>query len=260
MRRFLLAATALLGASIYPALADSGEVPDRKAIQKPLRSGPKNDQRPIVTLRYGKLTVTLSEETGNGPDLCDPAASSTCKAAVIRGQSDGRPAFILYELSNGTTAGDLELKRLDPRTGLPQVVFHYWTGGAHCCDGSTIVTAGNAGQWHVIDAGEGEGGEFIDIAHEGISEFVRSDDDSITNFLLTRVRIPRLGILRLQGTQLVDVTREPRYRAFLLQRLDKLEKEFSRSDEKNGFLAGWVAQKSLLGQTKEAWRFHADAL
>ena len=253
MRRLLLAAIALLGAIIHPALAGSRNSTVLKDLEKSVRSGLKDDQQPIATLRHDKLVVTLSEETGNGPDSCDPAASFTCKAAVIRGQFDGRPAFISYELSNGTTAGDLELKRLDPGTKLPQVVFHYWTGGAHCCNGFTILTADDLGQWHVIDAGAGEGGEFIDVAHDGVFEFVRYDNDFKYQFSSYVSSVLPTRILRLQEAQLVDVTGEPRYRAFLLERLKQLEIEFSRVLEKNGFLAGWVAQKSLLGQAKEAW-------
>jgi hypothetical protein len=53
------------------------------------------------------------------------------------------------------------------------------------------------------------------------------------------------------------VTDEPRYRAFLRSRVEEMEAD-ARKDPKlwhsNGFLGGWVAAKSLVGQFDNAWR------
>jgi hypothetical protein len=61
-------------------------------------------------------------------------------------------------------------------------------------------------------------------------------------------------VTKLIEGKLVDVTRLPAYRPFLRQSVQALE--FGRSDEQwrwPGFLGGWVAAKSLLGEGREAW-------
>lgn len=68
---------------------------------------------------------------------------------------------------------------------------------------------------------------------------------------------PPTRIQALRGDKLQDVSKESRYRDFMLMNLRAMESQWATTDnraEPNGYLAGWVAQKALVGQLDDAWR------
>ena len=78
--------------------------------------------------------------------------------------------------------------------------------------------------------------------------------ESATSSGNAEVRV--LRIERLVGDRIIDVTRDPRFQAYLRQDLFQQEHSAALQPElwrQNGFLGGWVAAKALVEQFDEAW-------
>ena len=250
---------------VIPALADStppADPPASPVIARVLYHGKK------VRLDYQTLAVTLDRERSTDPKLCASPTNTTpvaCNVLVAKGEYEGRPAFELFapgeeeSLESGDWAPSLTLRELDRGTPTPQAIFAYSTGGAHCCTSFQIATIDAAGLWHVVDAGHRDGDvgyAFLDLKHDGSSELVGIDESFLYEFASYAGSFAPTSIMKLDGTVLRDVTKSPEYRAFLIQQLRMMETLWKKNpgSEVNGYLAGWVAQKSLLGQANEAWR------
>jgi hypothetical protein len=147
--------------------------------------------------------------------------------------------------------------RLDAASLAPHIVFSAFWGGAHCCTVTKIATLGRGG-WTVVDGEvlDGSGYGFEDIDGDGAYELISSDNSFLYAFApYSESRTP-MQLWRLQGGRLVDATRDPGLAAFHRRRLAAMEHEGDIDPGRwrsNGFLAGWVATKSLVGQFEDAW-------
>lgn len=149
--------------------------------------------------------------------------------------------------------GEISLTHLD-QDGVPEVLFSTYTGGAHCC---TIYTTHSwrghevrRTQTYPLDGG---GGQFQDLNGDGIQEFITVDNSFLYAFSSYAGSFPPLLILSFQEGRWVDVTRQypeqqrsHAWRAYLLIRDANVY-------EVNGPLAGYVAQKILLGEYRDGW-------
>jgi hypothetical protein len=234
-----------------------------------------------ATLRYQNIWVTLDKETSQDRGVCHatPGISpASCEAFVARGVVGKRLEFTMFGVPDSPDRGGstIELRRLDPTTSLPQVVFSFFTGGAHCCMSFQIATTDASGGWHIVDAGQVDAGgrngyvpyAFVDIDNSGSSELVGEDDSFLYAFTSYGGSFEPTRILKLEGLNLTDVTRNPEYRGFLVRQLrgmedaEKQDKSAAKQIDDpgiNGYLAGWVAQKSLLGQAGDAWHTMLDS-
>jgi hypothetical protein len=151
--------------------------------------------------------------------------------------------------------GEISLTPLD-QDGVPEVVFSTYTGGAHCCTIHTIHSwrghEVRRTQTYPLDGG---GGQFQDLDGDGTQEFITVDNGFLYAFSSYAGSFPPLLILSFQAGQWVDVTRQyperqrsHAWRAYLLIR-------DGDTYEVNGPLAGYVAQKILLGEYREGWAF-----
>jgi hypothetical protein len=150
---------------------------------------------------------------------------------------------------------------MDPTTPLPQVVLSYYTGGAHCCRRATIWTQSGANAWTPVNIdGIDENGLAFDFNRVGdVDVIVASDIGFAYVFGCYSCSYPPTKLLALKGTSLRDVTRVAAYRGVLREQLKEMETraEFKPDDTADGygFLAGWTAQKLLLGEPlANAWR------
>jgi hypothetical protein len=151
--------------------------------------------------------------------------------------------------------GTLELKDID-QDAIPEVIVSTYSGGAHCCTNFTIH-GWRQGQSITTETGllNSDGGEFKDLDGTGRQAFWTVDnaflyafDSYADSFAPTRIYYYRAG-------KLVDVTRKYpkvlRTHAWrMYQTLRQNQKEMRST---NGVLAGYVAQKILLGEYKEGW-------
>lgn len=154
-------------------------------------------------------------------------------------------------------SAEVRIVRLDTRTAYPQVVFSYFTGGAHCCMATLIVTSVGA-EWRVLDAGtlDGEVGyEFEDLDADGGNELLSGDNRFLYAFEGYAGSFMPARVQKLAAGELLDVTHRPEYLAYHRQHLAVMTSFVTRDQWRtNGFLAAWVAQKSLVGEGREAWR------
>jgi S1-C subfamily serine protease len=164
---------------------------------------------------------------------------------------DGADITEYYPLNVG-------IVRLDRETSQPQIVLDYFTGGAHCCTVTKIVTLDRSGIWRVVSGGTLDGGGYriADLTGDGVSDLVSVDNAFLYAFDCYVCSAAPIKISRLVGQQIENVTNQPRYQSYLRQDLHRMEYSAKMNQDmlrSNGFLAGWVAAKSLLGEAADAW-------
>jgi hypothetical protein len=102
--------------------------------------------------------------------------------------------------------------------------------------------------------GEFDGAELLatDPVHDGHAVFEIPDNAFLYAFASYAASFTPLKILTVENGAVKDVSRDPRYRPAHESHLKSLIAEVPEEDV-NGFLAGYVAEKSLLGEGREAW-------
>ncbi len=210
------------------------------------------DGQHAATLNYGDLSVTIDGERASDPDTRNTMFTGRYRGKVVF-------SFRIEEAEVREPWPEAHLMRLDLATPLPQVVMTAFTGGAHCCTITKIATAQGPDAWHVLDADQldGEGYQFADIDNDGAKELISFDNSFLYAFASYADSYAPTRIAKLRGSKLADVTDEPRYRGFLRRKVDAMEADARKHPHlwhSNGFLGGWVAAKSLVGQFDNAWR------
>lgn len=154
--------------------------------------------------------------------------------------------------------GGVSLKDLDgDRTA--EVIIETYSGGAHCCTNFRIYSWRND-RFRETETGmlDGSGGTFRDIEGDGKMEFLTADNRFLYTFSSYAGSYPPSRILSFRRSKFEDVTR--RYPKTLRTRLQRMFNAFQdikrhNGTEVNGILAGYVAQKILLGEYEAGWKF-----
>lgn len=200
-----------------------------------------------VRVAHGDLSVELVQRKtpggGDGPAMIGRIGKKIVFETTPREETE-RAAM-----------GDLRLIRLEPGRR-PVAVLGVYTGGLHCCVVTTLASEQADGRWAVTQgrALDGEAYAYEDADGDGRFELTSLDNSFLYAFSSYSASFAAPRISKLVEGKLVDVTRLPQYRPFLRQSAQALE--FGRTDEQwrwGGFLGGWVATKSLLGEGKAAW-------
>jgi hypothetical protein len=153
--------------------------------------------------------------------------------------------------------GGVSLKDLD-NNGISEIIVKAFSGGAHCCTSLDIYTW-NHNKFVKLETGymDGEGGIFQDLDGDGRLEFVTSDNSFLYTFSSYAASFPPSRIYALRNGKLENVTR--RYVKHLKSRaweMYQVLKQVKKGEKDiNGILAGYVAQKALLGEFQQAWKF-----
>ncbi len=204
-----------------------------------------------ATLYAGDLRIKLTKRKLPEGDYA-PVAIATFK---------GKPAFQMEfgDSPSEKPTSQVQLVRLDPATALPQVVFTYFTQGAHCCTLTEIAKMAKDEHWRVIDGDtlDGDGGyAFEDILGKKFSYLISIDNAFLYAFDSYAGSYAPIKIQQLVGDQLATVTTDAQFQRKLLQSLYLQEEYAKDSDDNwrsNGFLAGWVASSLLVGRGDAAW-------
>ena len=198
-----------------------------------------------VTVHYGNLLATLSGIQKDGD----------FRNSALRFENGTSVVAKLNGVSSTYAHAWVQFVRLDPKTSSPQVVFGSFSGGAHCCTTTQIITS--AGQ--IVDAGviDGEGYSFEDIDGDGHVEILGIDNSFLYMFdaYATSYAPPR--VQRLVEGKLLDVTREPTTKPYIQRSLREMQFQAAQNPSlwsSNGYLGGWVATKALLGEVEDAWQ------
>lgn len=151
----------------------------------------------------------------------------------------------------------VDLQDLD-NNGTDEVIVRTFSGGAHCCTSYYIYTW-QKNKFFKADTGflDGAGGVFEDINKDGKVEFITSDNSFLYLFSSYAASFPPTQIYNFQNGKFIDVTR--RFPKPLKERLQDMYQAFltvkKEGYERNGILAGYVAQKILLGEYESGWKF-----
>ncbi len=162
-------------------------------------------------------------------------------------QLQGTPEYPLMR-------GEVRLQDID-NDEIPEVIVQVYTGGAHCCTAHQIYrwTGREFEEFHLGPA-DGGGGSFQDLDGDGDLEFLTFDGGFLYRFSSYAGSFPPSLILSLGENGFEDVTQEypEELRSRAWQMYSTLQ---NREHEVNGILAGYVAQKILLGEFEEGWQF-----
>lgn len=151
----------------------------------------------------------------------------------------------------------VQLKDLD-NNGTAEVIVSTYTGGAHCCTAFSIYdwqgSEFHAAKTHLLDAG---GGSFKDLNDDGTLEFSSADNAFFYSFSSYAGSFPPSLILSFEEGQFVDSTQrfEPYLRSVAWEMYQAVQRAESEDYDANGILAGYVAQKILLGEYQQGWEF-----
>lgn len=153
---------------------------------------------------------------------------------------------------------DILIAEIDPTNGYPEIMFSAFTGGAHCCALPVFAEELN-GKWTTISYPMVDGGPPLieDIDHDGVAEILVIDQRFLYSFDCYACSWSPLRIDTIRNGKIVDITRSEAGLARNKKHLSDMELEAAKNTElwhQNGFLAGWVAVKALLGQELDAWK------
>jgi hypothetical protein len=149
----------------------------------------------------------------------------------------------------------VQIAEIDPANSTPEVVVSFFTGGAHCCSDTKLVTASKDGSsWKTVEVGQFDGGPLLatDLAGDGRPVFETRDNAFLYTFGCYACSTAPLKILAIEDGAVKTVSADPRFRPAHAAYLKSIIAEVP-DDEVNGFLAGYVGEKILLGEGKQAW-------
>ncbi len=158
------------------------------------------------------------------------------------------------------TFGSISLEHLDP-DGVPEVLYHKYSGGAHCCSTYTVMSwqSDRLHQLQTYPLDASAAGAFDDIDGDGYSELLSSDYRFLYTFSSYASSWPPIIILSFREGTLIDVTQQfPQRLRSHAYRMYEQTRESTLTDPKlgvNGILAGYVAQKILLGEYESGWNY-----
>jgi hypothetical protein len=230
-------------------------VPDleaKDAAPKIEAGGGADDSKPAAQeISQGGVKATLSyieEKSEEGDVTRIPVATIT---------ADGKEIAKLEGDSTGFTDPpvSVQIAELDPSNSRPEVVVSFYTGGAHCCSDTSVVTSSADGAtWTTVDVGEFDGGPLLatDLDGDGRYEFAPRDNAFLYAFACYACSTAPLEVLAVENGMVKNVTTDPRFKPAHEATLKFIIEEVPDS-EVNGFLAGYVGEKILLGEGKEAW-------
>ena len=219
-------------------------------------------------------------EAGNGEEETAPAtqeiAQGAIKAVLSYTEEGGEDGEVMRAPAVTVFAGDkqvakleaessgfadppvsVQIAELDGSNPYPEVVVSFYTGGAHCCSDTSVVTASPDGSnWSTVELGEFDGGPLLatDVNRDGRYEFMIRDNAFLYAFACYACSEAPLNLLGIDNGAVKDVTREerfgPAHAAWLKSMIENVPEQGS---DVNGFLAGYVGEKILLGEGKGAW-------
>ena len=203
-----------------------------------------------TSVRYQDIRVDLSV-TEHG-DMSVPVVNvwEGDKAAFsFTGSED-------YAMSSAVLSANIVW--LDRTSSKPQIVITTFTGGAHCCAKTVLIGKTPANIWQSVKAEDLDGGGYglEDVDGDGNAELINSDNHFLYAFSSYAESFAPIRISKFVSGGLSDVTDRPAVQHRLNQHADELEYSARRQPDlwhSNGFLAGWVASKILVGQGDQAW-------
>ena len=196
-----------------------------------------------------KVVLSYTEQTGEDGE--------TMRAPLVTVFAGGKEVAKLQgeDVGFADPPVSAQIAELDPSNAQPEVVVSFYTGGAHCCSDTSVITASADGStWTTVEVGEFDGGPLLatDLDGDGRYEFQTRDNAFLYAFACYACSEAPLQVLAIDNGAVKNVSSEPRFgpahASYLKTMIENVPDE-----EPNGFLAGYVGEKTLLGEGKPAW-------
>ena len=238
--------------AMLPGEFDLGETARRRAVvtvyfddPNPEPAATEGTETTAPSLDQPQGAADIGEEEAGAAAAEPPVPAGPRVVATLEGPSAG--------VSDPPVS--IQIAELDPSNVFPEVVVSFFTGGAHCCSATSVVASNADGsEWSTIDVGQFDGGPMLalDLDGDGTFEFETRDNNFLYAFACYACSEAPLQVLALEDGKIENVSSDPRFKkahaAWLKNMIVGVPEE-----EVNGFLAGYVAQKTRLGEGKQAW-------
>jgi len=196
-----------------------------------------------------KAALTYKEEKSEDGEIM--------RSPIVTISADGKEVAKL-EGDGGGFADPLvsvQIAEFDPGNPHPEVVVSFYTGGAHCCSDTSVVTSNADGSaWASVDVGQFDGSPLLatDLDGDGRYEFAVRDNAFLYAFACYACSEAPLEVFTVESGAVKIVTSEARFRPAQESWLKSMIGNVP-GDDVNGFLAGYVGEKIVLGEGKQAW-------
>lgn len=205
------------------------------------------------SLRSGAVEVNVQQQrriNETGSNVLQPVA-----VVRVNGQEVGR---LVGAEKWGGPASLIQIVEMDPSNPYPEVLLSSFTGGAHCCNQIQVLTSDRAGEsWREVALGPFDGGDSPAEDPLGSGRYLIVDVDNrfLYRFACYACSSAPARIWELQGDAFVDVSHRPEFRSIHRRNLQRMAEWFQQKNPEspNGFLAGYVANKSLVGELYDGW-------
>lgn len=195
-----------------------------------------------------KAVLSFTEEKNEDGDIMQKPVVAIFTNGKELTKLEGEAGF-------GSPPVSVQIAEIDPGNPNPEVVVSFYTGGAHCCSDTSVITSSADGStWKTVDIGEFDGGPMLatDLNGDGRYEFRTRDNAFLYAFACYACSEAPLEVLAVENGVVKNVTTEasfkPAHAAYLKSMISNVPGE-----DVNGFLAGYVGEKILLGEGKQAW-------
>lgn len=239
--------------AMLPGEFDLGETASRSAVvtvyfddANPQSAAPGGTETTAPGLDQPQGAGDIGEEEAGGAAAEPPVPAGPRVVATLQGPGAG--------VSDPPVS--IQIAELDPGNAFPEVVVSFFTGGAHCCSATSVVTSNaDSTEWSTVDVGQFDGGPMLalDLDGDGTFEFETRDNAFLYAFACYACSQAPLQVLALEDGEIKDVSAAPRFKrahaAWLKNMIVGVPEQ-----EVNGYLAGYVAQKIRLGEGKQAWK------
>jgi hypothetical protein len=250
-------------ASAAPSLAEAVKQADAKYLDVPdietIDNAPKieaggwdEDTTPAAQeISQGTVKAALSYREDKSED------GAIMRSPVVTVFADGKDVAKL----EGDSAGfadplvSVQIAEFDPGNPYPEVVVSFYTGGAHCCSETSVVTSSPDGAtWTSVEVGEFDGSPLLatDLDGDGRYEFAVRDNIFLYAFACYACSEAPLEVFTVENGAVKFVSGEARFKPAQESWLKSMIGNVPE-DDVNGFLAGYVGEKIVLGEGKQAW-------
>jgi len=203
-------------------------------------------------IKNGQVTATIEHQrriNGDGSNVVEPIVN------VLVGDL---PVGLISTEEVGSPNSILQIVELDSSNPYPEVLLSTFTGGAHCCNDTRVMTSDASGKyWREVKLGLSDGGTNFarDPLSLGRNVIVGRDDRFLYRFGSYADSWTPVRIWQLNGSKFVDVSHLPEYRPIHRKSLGDMSSWFSQRNQEfpNGFLAAYIANKSLIGELFDGW-------
>jgi len=206
------------------------------------------------TLNKGPLAIEVTFKKDGPPDALlyvSPLLSLSVngkKVIAVEGAESipDNPIFLV------------QVAEMDPGNPYAEVIFSIFTGGAHCCSVTHVLTSSKDGKtWADIEVGVFDGGPLgvSDLDGNGVFEVSMRDNAFLYRFGCYACSTSPFKVLRLSDGKFINASTDIAYRDHHIESLKRILEWAAPDTDANGFLAGYVAQKTLLGEGSQAWEF-----